>query len=74
MAGRTTAMDDATPPAKPRLAFGTGRSTAAGGARTARKHVPVEDALSRMAGKIGERRRASSGLRDDDADADGVTA
>jgi hypothetical protein len=66
-------MDEATPPAKPRLAFGTGRSTASGGARTARKHVPVEDALSRMAGKIGERRRAS-GPRDDDADAEAATA
>jgi hypothetical protein len=64
-------MDDETPPAKPRLAF-TGRSSGNASARTARKHVPVEDALSRMAGKIGERRRASV-LRDDD-DADGVTA
>ncbi|MHB1262527.1 MAG: hypothetical protein ACYC2H_12525 [Thermoplasmatota archaeon] len=65
-------METGEPPSKPRLAFGRGRasSTVAG---SSRKHVPVEDALSRMAGKIGERRRAATPGAPDDED-DGVTA
>jgi hypothetical protein len=42
---------------KAREAFGKPRAD--GHARAARGHVPVEDALARMAGKIGERRRAA---------------
>jgi hypothetical protein len=53
-------MEDA-PPAKPRLEFR--RSRPATAPAMARKPVPVEDALSRMAGKVGERRRAQDEAR-----------
>jgi hypothetical protein len=66
-------MDEEQPPAKPRLVFGRGRAGSAS-APAARKHVPVEDALSGMAGKIGERRRAAvaAGRGDDAEDDDGA--
>jgi hypothetical protein len=70
-AGRTNSgvMDDETPPAKPRLSFGRGRAASADRSpRAAREHVPVHDALSRMAGKIGDRRRAMGPAQDDDPD------
>ena len=61
-------MDEQTPPAKPRLEFRRTRQApsapSAPSARSAgRKHVPVDDALSRMAGKVGERRRAQDEAR-----------
>ena len=48
---------------KPRLEFGrkTGPRAAAPG--PARKHVPMEDVLAKMAGKIGEKRRAAEATR-----------
>ena len=58
-------------PAKPRLAFGRGQASTP---PAARKPIAIEDALARMAGKMGERRRASSAMRRDDEDSDGVTA
>jgi hypothetical protein len=54
-------MADDVPPAKPRLEFRRGRPASAPAG--ARKGVPVEDALSRMAGKVGERRRAQDEAR-----------
>jgi hypothetical protein len=63
---------DKQQPAKPRLAFTRGQASSSGA--TARKHVPVEDALARMAGKMGERRRASSASRRPDDEDDGVPA
>ena len=64
-------MEKEQTPAKPRLAFGRGQASTPSASR---KHVPIEDALARMAGKMGERRRASSASRIDDEDNDGVTA
>ena len=50
--------------AKPRLEFGRGRAGSKGPAGpAARKHVPMEDVLAKMAGKIGERRRAAEAQR-----------
>lgn len=62
-------MDEQTPPAKPRLEFRRSRQAASpplpsgGSDRAARKHVPVGDALSRMAGRVAERRRAQDEAR-----------
>jgi hypothetical protein len=53
-------MDEETPPAKPRLEFRRGRTSAA---PAARKHVPVEDALAKMAGKVEQRRRSQDEAR-----------
>lgn len=61
-------MEQDPPPAKPRLGFGRGRASTDRSA--ARKHVPVEDALARMAGKIGEKRRTLDAARE----AEGETA
>ncbi len=63
-------MENGEPPAKPRLAFGRGKGS---NATPAPKRVPIEDALARMAGKMGERRRASDLSKEGDAD-DGVRA
>lgn len=52
---------DETPPAKPRLEFRRAGQAAAQG--SSRKHVPMEDVLAKMAGKIGERRRAAEAER-----------
>ena len=49
--------------AKPRLEFGRKTGARAGAPGPARKHVPMEDVLAKMAGKIGERRRAAEALR-----------
>lgn len=57
--------EDQAPPARPRLEFRRGRAPSA---PPARKAVPVEDALSRMAGKVGERRRAQDAAREPPAD------
>lgn len=66
-------MESGEPPSKPRLAFGRGRAPSPTRADAPRQRLPVEDALARMAGKIGERRRAATpGLPDDDDE--GVTA
>lgn len=52
---------DEMPPAKPRLEFRrAGQAASQGGAR---KHLPMEDVLAKMAGKIGERRRAAEAQR-----------
>lgn len=64
-------MEKDAQPAKPRLTFGRGPSATSA---PARKHVPVEDALARMAGKIGERRRALPRAGEDEDDGTGVTA
>jgi hypothetical protein len=68
-------MEEEQAPAKPRLVFGRGRTATS---PAARKHVPVEDALAGMAGKIGERRRAAvatgRGDGEDDDGAVGMTA
>ena len=50
--------------AKPRLDFGRGRASSDKSTSSARKHVPVEDALAKMAGKIGERRRSLDEARE----------
>lgn len=51
--------------AKPRIEFGRARGgpRAPGGPPAARKHVPMEDVLAKMAGKIGEKRRAAEASR-----------
>jgi hypothetical protein len=62
-------MDEDTPPAKPPLEFRRGRQ--AGSTPSAgRKHVPVDDALARMAGRVAERRRAMDEARAQSRDAD----
>lgn len=54
---------DQAPPAKPRIEFSRGRSASPGSSPAARKAVPMEDVLAKMAGKIGERRRAADAVR-----------
>ena len=49
--------------AKPRLEFGRGRTGKPAAPPAARKHVPMDDVLAKMAGKIGERRRAAEASR-----------
>jgi hypothetical protein len=49
-------------PAKPRLEFGRGRATP-GRPDPARKALPMDEVLARMAGKVGEKRRAAEAQR-----------
>ena len=49
--------------AKPRLEFTKGRTGTRVATPTARKHVPMEDVLAKMTGKIGERRRSAETQR-----------
>lgn len=49
-------------PAKPRIEFGRTRAPQAGRAE-ARKAMSMDEVLARMAGKVGERRRAAEAQR-----------
>ena len=51
-------MHDAAADKPPRLTFTRGSSKGA-----AAKHAPIEDVLAKMAGKVGERRRAAESAR-----------
>lgn len=64
-------MDEDNPPAKPRLEFRRSRQassppSSAASAPAGRRHVPVDDALTRMAGRVAERRRALDEARGQD--------
>jgi len=56
-------MHDAASDKPPRLSFSRGRAAPAGAPSGRSKHVPIEDVLAKMAGKVGERRRAAESAR-----------
>ena len=58
-------MDDGGEGQGKRLEFGrrAGRAPTPPAAPAPRRHVPMDDVLAKMAGKIGERRRAAEASR-----------